>query len=80
MEKGRAREWRIWKDVDGGVFVNGPETEAPEGVLVREVIPLTDEEKRRLEKIEAARVRFGFVDSHNVKFLLSLLERAGVIE
>lgn len=93
MEKGKAREWTLAQSSsfdDEMVIKSGPlilHTE-PE-VSVREVIELTDEEKRRVE--EARRImaiykdseESQFVDVGNVFFAATtfqeLLERAGVI-
>ena len=92
MEKGRPREWLVLQDgIDFGGFnrvslallrdeknknasINGSAV-----VKVREVIPLTDDERRRVDTVRQ------WVNSENgfhadVHFLLSLLERAGLVD
>lgn len=82
MEKGKAREWAINPE---GQWIEPwephwpPANESDEGTIhVREVIELTDEEKRRVEVIKNHITSNRLLSGEGQKFLLSLLERAGV--
>lgn len=84
MEKGKAREWWVdditgricgpWKEV---ADMSWPDYEKV--IHVREVIPLTDDEKRRVEEIRRDARNGMFSHPTIALHLISLLERAGVI-
>lgn len=86
MEKGKARRWTLGQSSsfdDEMVIRSGPIILNSEpDIEVREVIELTDDEKRRVGEIRdlVERCPEDVADEvQNETFLLSLLERAGVV-
>lgn len=80
MERGKVREWWLELDDKGICGKARPFPYHIEGVVhVREVIELTDEEKRRVKKLKDHITSNRLLSGEGQQFLLSLLERARVV-